>query len=446
MLSVEECARILSGRVLQAHPTTPARVIHDSRLVQPGDLFIALPGKHADGHMFLTDAFERGACGAIVSNTSSIPKNAHNLIVVDNTLVGLTRLAAAWRDELSATFIGITGTCGKTTTKLLLGHLLAAIGNTFVAPHSYNTEIGVPIALLSMPKDAEFGVFELGASAPGEITPLARLVRPNIAVLTMVGRGHLMGFGSVDAIAAEKWSLVEALSNDGTAIINVNSQPLKERAKTWLGKLITVGTRAGKLRGGITRTFPGIEVTLGDMRLETRLLGRHNAENVLLAVATAQELGVPKEKIEARIRTFTPPPHRLNLVHAPFGYILDDAYNANPDSTTAALRTLAELPAKRKAFVFGEMRELGKRSLRYHREILDLARKLGIAPIYPIGQQPIQVAQEAGITAVPRDALPARINHDLSGTDNILLIKGSRALRLETLSEALTSLDKGRRE
>ncbi len=440
MFSVAECARILDARILRGEEARPARVIHDSRAVEPEDLFVALKGTRTDGHAHLEEAFSRGAGGAIVSDISSIPGNARNLILVDDTREALIRLAAAWREKLSASFIGITGTCGKTTTKMLLGHLLSAGHEVFVAPRSYNTEVGVPIALLSMPQSAKFGVFELGASAPGEIAPLARLIRPEIAILTMVGRGHLAGFESVEEVVREKWSLVEGLPKGGTAIVNLDSTPLAQRANAWEGQSITVGTRGGDLQGKIVSVFPRLLIETDRLRLETQLLGVHNAGNILTAVACALHLGVSGEIIEEQIRTFLPPPHRLNLIPASFGYILDDTYNANPDSTAAALRTLAEFPGKRKAFVFGEMLELGRNSIRYHREIIDLALSLGIFPIYPVGEIPIAVAGERKskkICIVTRESLPERIESDLVSGGNILLVKGSHALRLDRLVDRL---------
>ncbi len=437
MFSVAECARILGAKLLRAQGIRPVRVVHDSRLVERGDLFVALAGSRTDGHAYLGDAFSRGACGAIVSDTTAIPGNARNLILVDDTLEALIRLAAAWRGELSARFIGITGTCGKTTTKTLLGHLLAGSHEVFVAPRSYNTEIGVPIALLSMPKGAEFGVFELGVSGPGEIGPLARLLRPEVAIITMVGRGHLSGFGDLEAVAREKWSLVEGLPEDGTAIVNLDSAPLAQRARAWKGRIITVGTDRGDLQGRVVSVFPGLAIETDRLRLETRLLGAHNLGNILLAVAAALRLGIDEQTIAERIAAFFPPPHRLQLIPAPFGYILDDTYNANPDSTAAALRTLAELPAKRRAFVFGEMLDLGRDSDRYHREILNLALSLGVSPIYPVGGAPIAAARERDISAVPRESLPGEIGSDLTGEENVLLVKGSHALGLERLVEHL---------
>ncbi len=448
MFSVAECARIVGGRVVRARAATPTRLIHDSRLVQPGDLFVAIKGARADGHAYLAAAFAHGACGALVSHVDSIPDTAYNLIVVDDTTAALTRIAAAWRETLPGTIVGITGTCGKTTTKHLLGHLLA--GAAYVAPHSYNTAIGVPIALSAMTRTAQVGIFELGASAPGEIVPLARLLRPNIAIVTMVGRGHLAGFGSVDAVAAEKWAVVDALSHDGTAVVNIDSPPLAARVAAWPGNVITVGVAAGAVRGRIMQSVPTLILETDRLRLETRLLGRHNAVNVLLAAATALRFGVSAADIEARIRTFSPPPHRLNLVPARFGYIIDDTYNANPDSTTAALHTLAEFPGRRKAFVFGEMRELGETALGYHREIMELALTLGIVPIYPVGEMPRRVARETAVHApeqigiVPRADLPAQIQRDLTGTDNVLLVKGSHTLELDEMVAAL--VDRGIRQ
>ncbi len=441
MFSVAECARIVGGRVVRARAATPTRLIHDSRLVQPGDLFVAIKGARTDGHAYLASAFARGACGALVSHVDSAPKTAYNLIVVDNTTAALTRIAAAWRDTLPGTVIGITGTCGKTTTKHLLGHLLA--GAAYVAPHSYNTAIGIPIALSAMARTVRYGIFELGASAPGEIAPLAHLLRPDVAIVTMVGRGHLAGFETVDAVATEKWALVDALPHDGTVVVNADSPPLAARAAAWSGDVVTVGVDTGVFRGRIMQTVPALIIATDRLRLETRLLGRHNATNILLAVATALRLGVAPADIEARIRTFPPPPHRLNIVPVQFGYIIDDTYNANPDSTTAALHTLAEFPGRRKAFVFGEMRELGKTALGYHREIMELAVAVGAAPIYPVGEMPCQVAREMAarapgrINIVPRVDLPARIRHDLTGRDNVLLVKGSHALELDEVVAAL---------
>jgi len=450
VFSIGEIARILNGHLLKGREETPLRAIHDSRLVQKGDLFVALRGARTDGHAFLEEAFIRGACGALISETGAIPDSGRNLIVVEDTQVALSSLASAWRRELSATFVGITGTCGKTTTKAILAHLLEKNLRVFSAPHNYNTEIGLPLALLEMPPSAQIGIFELGTSAPGEIAPLAALLSPKIAILTMIGHGHLSGFGNVEAIAQEKWELVRALPTGESAIINLDSPELSRLANEWLGEIVSVGLQGGMVHGKIVGASPGIiiEVENPPLWLETNLLGRHNATNILSAVACALELGLAKETIENQMRTFVPFLHRLNLLPVPFGHILDDTYNANPDSTRAALFTLAslDLPTERRGFVFGNMLDLGEDSPRFHHEIIDLALRLGIGPIFPVGDLATEAARGA-IEDAPtgtfvfssQENLADSIRKTLRGKRNIILVKGSRDMDLDRLVTELSA-------
>ncbi|HCP32374.1 TPA: UDP-N-acetylmuramoyl-tripeptide--D-alanyl-D-alanine ligase, partial [Candidatus Acetothermia bacterium] len=390
MFSTAKIAKLVGGKLLRGTGETPRRVIHDSRLVQEGDLFIAFKGERTDGHAFLEEAFARGACGAIVSAPTAIPKSGRNVIWVEESLRALWTLAAAWRKHLQATFIGVTGTCGKTTTKMLLAHLLAGELEVFAAPESYNTEIGVPLALLAMSPSAQVGVFELGASKPEEIAPLAALLVPQVAILTLVGRGHLAGFENLEAVAKEKWTLIRLLPPDGTAIVNIDCPELARLARGWKGDLLSFGLKRGKLRGTITEASLGIrvEVEKPPLRLASSLLGRHNATNLLAAAACALHLDISPGAIERQVATFKPISHRLTPLPASFGHLIDDTYNANPDSMEAALRTLAELelPVSRRSFVFGDMLELGEAAARFHREILRLALGLGISPIFPVGE------------------------------------------------------------
>ena len=448
MFTPQQIAEIVRGRILKGCDTRVARVIHDSRRIEPGDLFIAIKGERTDGHAFLAQAFERGACGAIISNETSIPGKARNLILVDDVIVALQALAAAWREGIDATFVGITGTCGKTTTRSLLHHLLADTMDVYSAPGNYNTEIGLPLALLAMPQEAQVGLFELGASGPGEIAPLASLLVPSIGVITLAGRGHLKGFRNVDAVAQEKWDLVRALPPTGKAFVNIDSPPLATLAKTYTGNLKTVSVYNGDLHGSIVSAKRGLVVDTKSpqLHLETRLIGVHNATNILLAVGVAIELGLSPRKIEERIETFSPFPHRLNLIPAPFGYILDDSYNANPESTRAALMALArlELPVKHRAFVFGDMLDLAEDSPRYHDEMIDLALELGIGPIFPVGDQATQSAKRAS-TATPfifcqRHDLARCIRTHLSDEKTALLVKGSLAIGLTKIVELGSAL------
>jgi len=449
MFSIVGIADITAGHILRETEERPLRVIHDSRLIQRGDLFVALTGARVDGHAYLQEAFSRGACGAIVSDLEAAPKEGRNLVQVDDPLRALQSLAAAWRKQTTAQFIGITGSCGKTTAKALLAHLLAEDLPVFAAPESFNTEIGLPLALLAMPPSAGVGIFELGTNAPGEIAPLAALLSPEIAVLTTIGRVHLEGFETVERIADEKWDLVRALPKDGMAIIPADCPELRPFLREGEGKLVSFGLGRGDVRGGITQGVPNLCVRIAKPALElaSPLIGSHNATNLLAAVTCALHLGMSSRKIQQRVATFQGVRHRLQLVRAPFGYLLDDSYNANPEAVEAALRVLAELdlPVQQRAFVFGDMLELGEGSLRFHHEILELALSLGIAPIFPVGESATEGARgllgrvpQGTIIFSTKLRLADRIRDTLKGDRNLLLVKGSRLLDLDKLVEELS--------
>ena len=447
MFPVGKIAAVVGGRLIRGDATAPTRIVHDSRAVREGDLFVALRGRRVDGHTFLTDAFERGACGALVSNPSLVP-DARNVIVVDDVLAALQRLAGAWRGSLGATIVGITGSNGKTTTRALLAHLLRedpAEATVFSAPKNYNTEIGLPLALLAMPPTASIGLFELGAERPGDIPPLADLLSPQIGLITSIGPSHLDGLRTVAAVATEKWALVERLPSDGLAVLNADSPHLRARLAETPCRCLTVGLEHGRIRGRIVREVPRLVVGVDDppLRLDCPLIGRLNATNLLLAAGTAHQLGVPTEAIERRAQTFDPVPHRFQPVTAPFGTILDDTYNANPASTAGALRTLARLGGRqtRRVFVFGEMRDLGLDADRYHREILDLAVELNVDLIVPVGERATAACRERPSPSVALveggQVADAVRRFCQAGEEALVLVKGSRALELERLVDRI---------
>ncbi len=450
MFPVDEIAAIVGGRLLRATGrTTPRHAVHDSRQVAPGDLFVALAGRRADGHDFLTEAFARGAGAALISDPARAPQSVNNLIVVDDVLPALHRLAAQWRNAHRTTIVGITGSNGKTTTRTLLAHLLRDPMHpsaVFEPPGNYNTEIGLPLALLSMPPSAAYGVFELGAERPGDIATLAAILAPHVGMITSVGPSHLRGFGSVEAIAAEKGKLAHAVSTDGWAAVNADSPPLRRLSRELPGRCIAVGLEHGAVRGRLIREAPQLEMTVPEppLRLRCPLLGRHNATNLLLAVVAAHRLGVAAEAIEERASTFTPVPHRLHAVPSPLGTILDDSYNANPASTIGALHVLAAFggPQTLRVFVFGEMRDLGADSRRHHRAIAELASRLDVDLILPVGDQALSACQDRpspAVLLVDRDAIPRAIQarRREAGAEAAILVKGSRALELDRLVERL---------
>ena len=442
MFSIERIATIVGGRLLRPENAAPVRIWHDSRSIRAGDLFVALPGARVDGHSFLAEAYDRGACAAIVCDPNLAPPSARNLIAVRDPLTALHALAIEWRRHLNVPIVGITGSNGKTTVKTLLAHLLSESRRTYAAPGNFNTEIGLPIALLNMPTDAEAGIFELGTEAPGEIATLANILQPGLAILTGIGPSHFATFRSYEAVANEKWTLVTSLSPDAAALINADSDPLRERARAETASCLTVGFEHGGLRGTLLQAVPRLCLEAWGVRVESGLIGRHNAGNCLLAAAAAHRLGQPPEAIAERAASFRPVAHRLDPVDAAFGTVLDDTYNANPASTAGALHVLAEWGGKRtkRIFVFGEMLDLGDETMRFHREIAALARHLNIDAVIPAGELPAAACRlEAGTMTVEggaRDAVLGCIEPD---RDHVVLVKGSRALGLEHLVEALTA-------
>ncbi len=443
MYPVGEIAAIVGGHVLRDDGATPVRIVHDSRAVAEGDLFVALRGAQSDGHAFLADAFARGACSALVRDPDLAPSDARNLIVADDPLAGLQTLAAAWRRRLCATLVGITGSNGKTTTRALLAHLLtdpADPGAVFNAPKNYNTEIGLPLALLAMPEAALLGLFELGTERPGEIAALAAILAPKTGLITSIGPSHLSGFRTVEAVADEKWTLIEGLADDGVAFVNADSPELRRRAEDASKRVIPVGLDHGAIRGRLERKVPTLVLAIDEpkMRLECPLIGRHNASNLLLAAVTAARLGIPPRTIEERAKSFQPVPHRLQSISTVFGTILDDTYNANPASTSGALRALAQLGRKatQRVFIFGEMRDLGPEADRYHREIADLALDLGIDAILPVGETAISACRtrpHGAVSIVERSDLATAVRALCGKRESIVLVKGSRELELERL-------------
>ncbi|MCK5827547.1 UDP-N-acetylmuramoyl-tripeptide--D-alanyl-D-alanine ligase [Candidatus Bipolaricaulota bacterium] len=446
---MEKIAQIVEGELLRRESAIPGRAIHDSRLVQAGDVFVALSGLKSDGHRFLPDVFARGASAAIVSDVSNLPDNARNLILVDHPALALQQWSAAWRKSLNATIVAITGTNGKTTVRALLGHLLSAQGSVYVSPHNYNTEIGLPISLLSMPANTDIGVFELGAERPGDIAILAEILQPHIGILTSVGTGHLDGFKTVEAVASEKWSLIEHLPENGIAIINADVPRLLDLAATANVPVVTTGLNVGDLQGQVLQTIPSLKIQLADhdVTLACPLVGTHNANNLLLAAAAAHRLGISWHAITAQAASFKPIAHRLQPIPSSFGTILDDTYNANPASMMAALDVLASFGAvkSRRVFVFGTMSGLGTDSDRFHREIAQQALHHPIDTILPIGDAAISAcravtmpAEKARVVVLPRDEIKPWVI--AGGSDSmVVLVKGSRDLALENLVANLLS-------
>lgn len=463
----EACGARLQRPQENAHPTGFSI---DSRSLHPGQFFIALPGCRTDGHRFLGEAFAHGACGALVQAGWKLPDNVgHNLISVPDTGRALRQAAGAYRSQLAIPLIGISGSAGKTTSKELLAHLLRRAGRrVYRSPGNYNSEIGLPLALLNLPLQTEIGVFELALQRPGEIGQLAQILRPTVGLITGIGDAHLGFFPDRQALAAAKWELIQSLPPDGLALLNLDDEFLSAWAGDApcrvLGYGITNAAAAWRASGIEDSSLEGLRFRLetpqGNWSLKSKLLGRHNVYNIVAAAALVAELGVDLAACEGALAEFEPVEHRLQLRRSErYGWLLDDSYNASPQATKQALRMLARLhlPGYQKIFVFGGILELGAHSREAHREIAAKLARLAQDDdpeganykFFGLGERAAQTGRalliEQGWSAErvrlagELEGLARLIQAELAGDKNLILIKGSRALGLEQLVEILQS-------
>jgi UDP-N-acetylmuramoyl-tripeptide--D-alanyl-D-alanine ligase len=345
----------------------------DTRTIAPGDLFVALRGEHRDGTDFVADALARGAAGALVAAAAGLADGAP-LLLVDDTLAGLTALGAAGRARFAGQVVAVTGSVGKTTTKEMLRRILAAQGPTHAASASHNNHWGVPLTLARLPADAAFCVAELGMNHAGEIAPLARLAQPHVAVITTVAAAHIGHLGSLAAIAEEKAAILGGVQPGGAAVLPADSAqlPLLRAAARAAGvvRVVTFGADpAADVRLEAVAAEDGdtslvrASVAGEPIAFRLRAPGRHMALNGLAALAAAVALGVAPAAAARALGGFAPMAGRgaRRPIAVPGGTVLllDESYNANGASMRAALAVLAATPAARRVVVLGDMLELG---------------------------------------------------------------------------------------
>jgi len=429
-----------------------ARVVTDSRQLQPGDLFVALHGEHFDGHEFVAAAAAQGAIGAIVARRvdCALPQ-----VVVADTLSALQDYAAAWRRRFSLPVVAVTGSNGKTTTKQLLAAIFAARGPVLATRGNLNNHIGLPLTLLGLRAEHRTAVIEMGASAPGEIALLTRLTRPDVGVVTQAGDAHLEGFGSREGVASGKGELFAGL-NGGVAVINADDayaglwrQLARDASAISFGFGDHADVRALNLHPYPPESPVGTEfelrTPLGSASLRLPLPGRHNVANALAAAACGVALGMEPAEIARGIAAVDAPAGRLSWKTTPQGArLLDDTYNANPSSLRAGLELLAGMQGRRIA-ILGGMAELGPDAERLHAEAGRAARALGIERLYALGALAAVAAAafgEGGAAFDSVEALAAAISPHLN-RDTVLLVKGSRSARMERVVAALTGSSDG---
>ncbi len=425
------------------------RVVHDSRAVGAGDLFVAIRGENLDGHAFIAEAVERGARAALVSEDwqQSHTEPPIPLVVVPDTLQALQDLAAYWRSLHRLHVVGITGSIGKTSTKEVVAAVVGAKRKVQRSRGNFNNEIGLPLSVLEITPESEVMVVEMGgAYAMGEISQLAQIARPDIGIVTNVTHSHLSRMGSLEAIAQTKVELVESLPSHGVAILNIDDERVRamgERANcrvVYYGLDPAANVRAVDLE---SRGADGTAFTLirggQENHLHIPLLGLHSVHAALAAFAVGYELGM---RLPDMLRGLDSPEVQLRLLLTPGvngSTILDDHYNSNPKSSFAALALLADLAATRRVAVLGDMLELGDYEEEGHRlvgrRVIDV-----VDALYTLGPRARIIAEEAHSLkpALPafhfddKAALVEALKQGLEPGD-LVLVKGSRGLKMETV-------------
>jgi UDP-N-acetylmuramoyl-tripeptide--D-alanyl-D-alanine ligase len=462
VLSLAEIAAVTAGTladVLDPHACMTGSAVSDSRQVAPGGLFAAIGGARADGHDFAAHAFTAGAACVLASRPVGGPA-----VIVPDVTAALGQLARHALTRIKdATVIALTGSAGKTTTKDILAQVLARHGATVATPGSFNTEIGLPLTVLRADEATRYLVLEMGARHAGDIRYLTTLTPPRVGVVLNVGSAHLGEFGSRQAIGQAKAELVQALpgaADGGIAILNADDDIVAAMARDTTAAVLTYGTGQADIRAAGIHLIDGaarftLHTPSGSAPVTLRLLGTHQVHNALAAAAAAHALDMDTSSIAAALSAAEPhAPGRLQVLQRPDQItIINDAFNANPESTAAGLRSLTCYAGPRRTIaVLGEMRELGPAAESAHRDTGRLAADLGIGILVTVGHGLVDTLTDAARTSPappvihaaedPGELLP--MLRRLLQPGDVIFIKASRSVGLENFAAALQQDDPGR--
>ncbi len=415
----------------------------DTRNLQAGQLFVALHGPNFDGHDYLVEATAKGAAACMVEK----PVANCPALIVEDTRLALGQLAKAWRRHFTLPLVAVTGSNGKTTVKEMLASIFAQQGNVLATRGNLNNDIGMPLTLLGMDSRHSSAVIEMGANHAGEIAYLTALAEPTVAIITNAAAAHLEGFGSLEGVANAKGEIFQGLKEDGTAIINADDafSPLwQELAKD--KNILSFGLThpadiTAQWQAGDRGSQLHVITPAGKIKLQLALLGEHNVMNALGAIAAAQAAGIKLKTIKAGLEAMQPVAGRLQLKSGMQGSrIIDDTYNANPASLSAAIEVLAGFAGKH-ILVLGDMGELGEDAAALHAEAGRFARAHGVDRLYSVGPMAALAADAFGENAQQFDsheAVSAALEQELAA-DVTLLVKGSRLSRMERVVQMLAA-------
>src|SRR5688572_15221041 len=458
-LALEWVADAVGGRVQRGDPQREiGDVVIDTRVLQPGDFFVALRGNRFDGHDFVGEALSRGAGGVIVQRGAAAVDDQRGAVIeVEDTTKALQDLARAVRTASGTRVVAITGSAGKTTTKETIAEFLSARFRVVKNKGNLNNHIGLPLSLLQLRERPDVAVMELGMNHRGEISTLVAIAEPELRVWTNVGNAHIGFFGSTDAIADAKAEILERAERTHVLVCNADDPRVMSRAKAFAGRIVTFGTAAGAdVRAaevenlGIEGMRARVITSAGERVMHTPLLGRGNLANVLAATAVALTLNVPLDDIAAAAERLKPADRRGAIRRLRGGIVLiDDSYNSSPSALALALDVIGrEARVSRKVAVLGEMLELGDHSLALHRASGKAAAAAGLRLLFAIGGPPARAladaAIEAGMAASAvryaerSEAAASEIAAAIKAGD-LVLVKGSRGTRTDIVADRIAA-------
>lgn len=412
------------------------KVQTDTRRLEKGELFFALKGPSFNGNSFAEKALELGASGVIIDEDRGIKDD--RIFLVDDVLATLQELALHHRKQFDIPFLAITGSNGKTTTKELVSSVLATTYKTTTTQGNLNNHIGVPLTILSIPRDAEIAVIEMGANHQKEIASYCSYTQPNFGLITNCGKAHLEGFGGIEGVRKGKGELFDHLrSYNGTAFVMWDYDYFHPMSNG-IHKIIKYGTKDADITGKVISSEPFLEVefTHGTelKKIKTNLVGDYNLPNVLVAVTIGQYFNVPVNKIKEAIEGYTPNNSRSQLLKKNNNTFVLDAYNANPTSMKAAIENFAKQPHLTKYVCIGGMMELGEESIAEHQGIVNLLKQFNWAGVLLVGGDFSKV--EHDYHYLPDAVSAIEWLKSSSITNSMFLIKGSRSMKMETLIQA----------
>lgn len=451
-LSFEEVVRAVSGQTTSINKDIKIKGIStDSRNIKMDDVFFALKGRHFNGHHFIDQAMSAGAAGAVVSSEINVNGEQSNfsIIRVKDTTTALGDLARYYRQKLDTKIISITGSNGKTTTKEMTYHLLSHFGPTVRSQKSFNNFIGVPLTIFEIENRHRYGILEIGTNAPGEIRRLSEISSPDIAVIVNTSKTHLEGLGSIEGVVSAKAEILENLRTDGVFVYNIDNPGCVKIAQGFRGKTVSFGfdPHAHIRCTDVKKTEKGYVFTIrGYLEVRIPIPGYHNITNCLASFAICHALRHDILHGKDIFSSFRLPSMRMEQQRIGNITLINDAYNANPESVRAALQYLSEIDSLgKKVFIVGDMLELGEESLQLHREIGETIARLNIDLLWTVGKHASEIAKAAKLSGMPGKQIFCFQNiHDISSFEiqeikenDTVLIKGSRGMHMERLIEKI---------